>query len=198
VGFGTVTRERSTLIPALIVLLGIGSVSWFAYDGLWRSQPPSSLAYRAGNRAFDDGAYERALQEYQIALQHTPNDEPARRGKALTLMQLGRHAEALHEFDTLLANAPQAPGPLYANRGILHDRLGHYPAAIADYEAALRTDPALAAGPGWLTRFLRLQADPPSTIAARASYLRSELAKPPAQRLLRLPEADAKQRPYQP
>ena len=62
---------------------------------------------------------------------------------------------------------------------------------------ALELDPELAEGPSWLTRFLRNQADAPPTIADRARYLRAELAKPESERVLRVPEHDAQQRPYQ-
>jgi hypothetical protein len=62
---------------------------------------------------------------------------------------------------------------------------------------ALELDPELAEGPHWLTRFLRNQPEAPPTIADRARYLRAELAKPEAERVLRVPQIDAQQRPYQ-
>ena len=67
---------------------------------------------------------------------------------------------------------------------------------MSDYSRALELDPEIASGPHWLTRFLRNQAEAPPTIADRAQYLRAELAKPAAERLLRQPEDDAAQRPY--
>ncbi|MCP4699686.1 MAG: hypothetical protein GY862_22975, partial [Gammaproteobacteria bacterium] len=45
-------------------------------------------------------------------------------------------------------------------------------------------------------RFLRNQAEKPPTIADRARYLRKQQAKPAAERLLRQPDEDKKQRPY--
>lgn len=48
-----------------------------------------------------------------------------------------------------------------------------------------------------LTRFFRLQPEKPPTIADRAQYLREQLAKPPSEQLLRQPELDDKQHPYQ-
>ena len=88
-------------------------------------------------------------------------------------------------------------GGTYANRGILHDRLGSYELAIADYARAMELDPELAEGPHWMTRFLRNQSDAPPTIADRLGYLRAELAKPEDERVLRVLEEDAEQRPYQ-
>jgi hypothetical protein len=61
---------------------------------------------------------------------------------------------------------------------------------------ALELDPEVADGPHWLTRLLRDEPEAPPNIAARAEYLRAELAKPEEQRLLRVPQIDARQRPY--
>jgi len=84
----------------------------------------------------------------------------------------------------------------YADRGILNDRDGRYEAALHDYRKALKLDPELAEGPGWLWRFLRNVPDPPPTIADRADYLEEQLKKPKRERLLRVPELDSKQRMY--
>ena len=85
----------------------------------------------------------------------------------------------------------------YANRGILLDTMGRHEEALADYTTALEIDREAAKGPHWLTRFLRNQPEAPPTIADRAAYLRAELAKPEGERLLRVPELDAQQRPYE-
>jgi len=74
--------------------------------------------------------------------------------------------------------------------------MGRHEEALADYDQALRLDREIASGPHWLTRFLRKQPEAPPTIADRAAYLRAELAKPADERVLRIPEIDAQQRPY--
>jgi tetratricopeptide (TPR) repeat protein len=170
-------------------------LGWSAYDGLIRERAPGDNAYEAANRWFEDGNYEQALKEYDAALSQAPAHIYALRGKARTLMQLGRDAEALKVFDEAIARAPDF-GATYANRGILHDRMGRFRDALADYEHALKLNPELADGPNWLTRFLRNQPDAPPTIADRARYLREQLAKPVSERVLRVPEIDAQQRPY--
>ena len=168
---------------------------WAAYDSFFRDRVPGEQAYHAANKLFEDGDYERALQAYDGALQNQPDDIHALRGRARSLMQLGRSKDALADFNLAIKRQPEFGGT-YASRGILYDRTGEYEKAIADYERALQLDPDVAKGPHWLTRFLRLQPEKPPTVADRARYLRTELAKPESQRMLRQPELDSAQRSY--
>lgn len=184
---------RALVITA--VTLTVLWLGWSLYDAMLRDRLPGEQAWRTANKFFEDGDYAQALREYDAALQANPEFLPALRGRARSLMQLGRDAEALAAFDEAIAREPKM-GVSYANRGILYDRLGRYEAAVADYEQALALDSELAEGPHWLTRFLRLQAEKPPSIADRAAYLRQQLALPESERLLRVPEADAQQRPY--
>ena len=154
-----------------------------------------NLEYRTGNLRLEDGEYEAALREFNSALAIKPEFPGSLLGRGQALMGLGRDEEALDAFNRALEVDPQfAVG--YANRGILLDRMGQYERAIADYRKALGLKPDLAEGPGWLTRFFRLQPQRPPTIADRVDFLQRELAKPPGERLLRVPELDAQQRSY--
>ena len=177
------------------ITLTIAWVGWSIYDSFLKGNMPGDDTYLAANKFFEDGHYEEALKEYDLALQADPNHIHALRGKARTLMQLNRNDEALQVFNEAIAHEPDFAGT-YANRGILYDRMGQYQKAVEDYERALSMDPELSEGPNWLTRFLRLQPEKPPTIADRAQYLKQELAKPESERLLRLPGEDEKQRSY--
>jgi tetratricopeptide (TPR) repeat protein len=187
-----VTRALKAVAVALAALF----VGWAVYDRFFAAVAPGDMAYFAGNQAFADGEYARAEADYRDALAAAPEHLFALRGLAQSLHQEGRYDEALTAYDEAIARAPDF-GATYANRGILLDTIGRHEAALADYTQALELDPKLAEGPHWLTRFLRNQPAPPPTIADRAAYLRAELAKPEAERVLRNPELDAKQRPYQ-
>lgn len=180
-------------ITALV--LAVAWVGWAIYDNFFRQLSPGDRAYHAANKLFEDGAYQRALEQYDLALRSNPDHLHALRGRARSLMQLGRHQVALSEFTRAIELEPEVAAT-YANRGILYDRMGQYEKAIADYEKALQLDSELANGPHWLTRFLRLQPEKPPTIADRARYLREQLAKPESERSLRVPDIDKKQRPY--
>lgn len=177
------------------ITLTIAWVGWSIYDSMYSQRNPGDLPYLEANNLFEDGEYERALAKYDEALAIDANHIDAMRGRARTLMQLGQSPQALNAFNTAISLAPEF-GATYANRGILHDRMGRYEKAIADYDHALRLDPELADGPHWLTRFLRNQPEKPPGIAERAAYLRRELTKPEKERLLRIPERDAEQRSY--
>jgi tetratricopeptide (TPR) repeat protein len=180
----------------IAVALAIACAAWFLYDTLIAARDPALDAQSAADRAFEDGHYERALALYRDRLAVEPGNPYALRGVALSLMQLGRNDEALAAFAAAIAAEPDFAGS-FANRGILHDRMGAHAAAIADYERALALDPEVDDGPGWLTLFLRNQPERPPTIADRLAYLKHELAKPEGERMLRLPEEDQAQRPYQ-
>ncbi len=153
------------------------------------------LHYRSGNLRLEDGLFQEALEEFEAAIKETPNNAEVYLGKALSLKGLGQMESALETINIALDLKPDF-GAAYANRGIIHDFLGKYEEAIQDYRQAIEIDANLADGPGFLTRFLRNQAEQPPTIADRANYLEQELRKPSAERRLRNPEEDAKQRSY--
>ena len=190
---GNESIHRLLVRAALLIGVAVGAV--LLYQTFVIGRPPGDTAYLEGEQFFEDGLYARALERYEITLSLVPDHFHARRAHARTLMQLGRHRDALAAYDALITIRPEF-GPLYANRGILHDRMGSYRLAISDYERALVLDPELAEGPHWLTRFLRNQPKQPPGIMERAAYLRAELAKPESERLLRVPEVDAIQRSY--
>lgn len=176
------------------IVLVLGWIGWSIYDGFVKPRDAESVAAAAAHRAFADGQYQKAHDGYAELLRENPGNLDARRGLARTLLQMERYDEALTQFNQAIEAAPDF-GATYANRGILHDRMGHYERALADYRRAIELDPEVAEGPGWLTRFLRNQPEVP-TVGSRADYLAAELEKPPEERRLRDPEQDAGQRSY--
>ncbi|MCP3672622.1 MAG: tetratricopeptide repeat protein [Gammaproteobacteria bacterium] len=170
-------------------------VSWSIYDGFLEESVPGAHSVQVAAKHLEDGRNEDALREYESQLKDNPKNVYALRGKAQALMQMGKNDLALNVYDDAISRE-QNFGVTYANRGILRDRMGDHEGALADYEMALKLAPETAEGPGLMTRFLRKQPDKPPTIAERASYLQEQLALPESERLLKLPEQDAKQRPY--
>jgi tetratricopeptide (TPR) repeat protein len=192
-----IADDRLTrVLKTVAIVLAVAFVGWAVYEKFVVGSAPGDYAYHAANNLFEDGSYERAAAAYREALAEAPDHLSALRGLAGSLHKMGAYEEALATYDEAIALAPEFGGT-YANRGILLDTMGRHEAALADYTKALQLDPAIADGPNWLTRFRRNQAEMPPTIADRAAYLRAELAKPEAERVLMVPEIDAQQRPYQ-
>jgi tetratricopeptide (TPR) repeat protein len=128
-----------------------------------------------------------------------------REGELADQAAQARYREALNAYDESIGKEQARgidqerrtiQGVAYANRGILKDRMGDSPGALTDYEQAMALEPEVGDGPGFLTRFMRNQAEKPPTVADRARYLRQQLALPPSERLLTLPEKDAEQRSH--
>lgn len=175
--------------------LTIAWIAWSLYDGAFKEKLDGESHYHAANKYFEDGRYDNALNSYRKALAENPQFIHANRGIARTLMLLEQYNDALDVFNEVIEQEPEFSAS-YANRGILHDRMQNYTAAIADYEKAMQLDPEIAEGPSWITRFLRNQAEKPPTILDRMQYLQLEMSKPEDQRVLQLPNKDVKQRPY--
>jgi len=87
-------------------------------------------------------------------------------------MQLGHDREALEAFNEVLIRDPES-AVSFANRGILHDRMGFYPEAIADYDRAIRMEPKLGEGLDWFTRLLQNRKEKPQTLLERLQTLRA-------------------------
>lgn len=177
------------------VALVVAWIGWTIVDTYFVERIPGNTAYQEGEIFFEDGEYQRALEKYDEALEAKPDAPHYVRAKARALMQLERYDKALRWFDQAVELQPFFGGT-YANRGILHDRMGEYERAVEDYEKAIELSEEVAEGPHWLIRFLRNQPEPPPTVADRLAYLKQELAKPEDERLLRVPEVDEKQRTY--
>jgi len=180
---------RTTIFLALLW------AGWTIYESFMKDASPDAQKLAAAFRFMEDGRHQEALDIYQRLVEESPHNLFALRGKAQALMQIGEQHSALRVYDEAIREAPES-GVTYANRGILKDRMGDYRGALEDYDKALELEPEVAEGPGFLTRFMRKQAEKPPTVADRARYLREQLARPESERLLRLPEKDEAQRPY--
>ena len=180
-------------IPYLIGLLAIIGLVFYWRTGV--EKYPGDYNVRKGNYRLEDAQYDEAFKEFTEALQKNPEHVMARLGLATTYMQMGNNTDALQEFNLVIEIQPDLAAA-YANRGILYDRSGQHKKALADYRKALELDPKILEGPGFLWRFMRNIDEKPPTIKDRADYLEAELAKPEAERLLKVPEKDEKQRMY--
>ncbi len=174
-----------------LTLVGLLALA-FQYVTAEREEFPGEMLYREGNYRLEHQEYERALECFKEVQKINPGYYPAKLGEALVYLQTERYRKARSLLDELIKEHPDF-AEAWANRGILNDRQGRYQEAVKDYRKALELKPELAKGPGFFYRLLYNIKEKPSTIADRLKYLEAELAKPPEERLLRVPELDAKQ-----
>ena len=199
------------VLRRFILYMGILTVGGFSFWMGWRYLTPSQpgdFETRHGGQLLSDGQYEEAIERFDAALEVNPDHRGALQGRATAYLQLERYGEAEGEFtyliefleNTLEPDDPTGRGVLfsaYANRANIKDRQARYEEALADYIEAIEIDPELADGPGVIDHILYYDRKP-SSVLARANYLYEQLQLPEEERLLRVPEIDAKQRLYQP
>ncbi|MFA7240905.1 MAG: tetratricopeptide repeat protein [Sulfuricellaceae bacterium] len=95
-------------------------------------------AYQESNRL------DEALIAYDRVLAFHAHHFGAHYGKALVLLNRGRHQEAMPHHDAAIRSAPRNFWA-WVNRGISKAATGQYAAAIADYDRALSLNPNLPA-----------------------------------------------------
>lgn len=81
-----------------------------------------------------------ALKDYSRAVELDPADVDARRGKAWTLLSLGKMDEAMAEADWLAQPTSPVRGEGFRLRAYINKKLGLGDQALLDYEEAFRND----------------------------------------------------------
>lgn len=175
-----------------------GGALWLGYEGYrhFAGMGPGDIAFVDGNNLFKDQQYERAADYYKSSLEENPQHFGSMLALANSYVQLGRYDDALTAVQRAIKMRPEFGGA-YAIRGIIYDHLGRYELAMADYEKSLKMEPAVSKGMHWLDRLLYNVQERPPTVADRLAYLQHQMTLPESQRVLRDPEEDAKQRPYE-
>lgn len=199
------------VLRRFIIIMAAATFAMFTLWAVLREalvSPPGDYEVRQGDILLTDGKFDEAIERFEAALAVSPAHRGAMIGRAIALMQSDRFDEAEAAFTAtiaflsahLAADDPTGRAVLaaaHANRGILYDRIGRHEAALADYRQSLSIDAGALDGPGLFHKIVYGEAQP-STIAKRAAYLDSQLALPPEERLLRVPEIDDRQRMHKP
>ena len=168
---------KTNTVYKVIRYIGVGliftSLTWALYKGAEPEIHPGGPAFSRAVGFYTDGKYDDALQNYETSIREHPEFVHAKRGRARTLMQLGRDREALEAFNEVLEQ-DSGSAVSFANRGILQDRMGFDPQAIADYDKAISMDPHLGEGMDWFTRLLQDRKEKPQTLTERLQTLRNQ------------------------
>jgi tetratricopeptide (TPR) repeat protein len=192
----------------LMALLTVGAfVFWDVLEG-YVSRAPGDFHTEMGSQRLEDGHYDEAIENFNKALEEAPNHRGALMGRALVFIQTERYDDAIAELDSLIRFLEETLEPddrtgrgvlaaAYANRGIVYDRLEQYEKALENYVQALNTDGETVEGPGVVHKIL-YGSDRVSSVRDRAIYIYEQLQLPEEERVLRIPELDAKQRMHKP
>ena len=96
---------------------------------------------RRGNRAYDEGRKEAAIEEYSNAIQTDPNTATAYHNRGVAYNDLGQHEKAIEDYNKAIDLDPN-DATAYNNRGNAYDSLGQHEKAIDDYNKAIELDPS--------------------------------------------------------
>ena len=88
------------------------------------------------------GDLDKAISDYDAALDRDPNEPEAYLNKGFALLHLSESGEqAKPLFDSALAKKTRRPELAYYGRGVAHELAGQVRAAYQDYRQASRIDP---------------------------------------------------------
>ncbi|AZO76504.1 MULTISPECIES: tetratricopeptide repeat protein [unclassified Bosea (in: a-proteobacteria)] len=104
-----------------------------------------------------ENALNDALRDFDAALKAVPNHLAALRGRAHTLSELGRHAEAATLIERAMVLGGRAT--LLADRALLRERAGNVAGARADLDGAIALDPSNSWARGARGRFLQVESE---------------------------------------
>ena len=117
---------------------------------------------------------EKALKDFNRAIEIDPSQANAYVGRANTLLTMGRFEESLPDYNRAIEIDPELANA-YANRGSVHSHLGHYEQAIADYEKALELDPKIDDAPGFIKRLFSNEPNTDKGIRKHLEYLKTKV-----------------------
>lgn len=110
-----------------------------------------------------ENALNEALRDFDAALKAVPNHLAALRGRAHTLSELGRHAEAAALIERAMVLGGRAT--LLADRALLRERAGNVAGARADLDGAIALDPSNSWARGTRGRFLQVEGEHEAALA---------------------------------
>lgn len=104
---------------------------------------PGLVSFRVGIYFYDQGDYERALQEFTITTEGLPNWGIGFAARGDTYAALGQYALAIADYDRAISLYPDYVSALYT-RGRAYQALGNLERAAADYTNAISQMPTYA------------------------------------------------------
>jgi lipoprotein NlpI len=146
---------RAARIAAVVTLLFSAPVSGQARDENWKQCSPDdvspALRIRACTAIIQSGRetprnlaiafYNRAIADYDRAIQLHPSDAQAFNNRGVAYRAKGENERAIADYDEAIRLNPSFATASY-NRGIVYRTKGDNDRAIADYDQAIRLNPS--------------------------------------------------------
>lgn len=98
---------------------------------------------RQGDRYYDLGQYEKAVESYSAAIDMQPNTAYFYNDRGCAYSNLKEYSKAISDFDKAIKLNPKFV-EAYSNRGDAYESLGEYDKAIAEYGKAIEVKPQFA------------------------------------------------------
>ena len=132
-------RIISVLLLAVGLLHIIGCAKTSTHQSSYTSFTVEDY-YNNGLKAMERGSYYKAILEFDVAINLTPDDIRAYFSRGLAKINVGYTSTAISDFDAAIIHSPDDAN-VYFYRGILKALLGQYTSAIMDYNIAIKLNP---------------------------------------------------------
>jgi len=93
-----------------------------------------------GRALLGQGQHQRAIAEFDRAIELDPDQVEAYASRGFAHIQLGQFERGIADYDQAIELAPDNP-TLYNDRGFAYSEVGDYERAILDYDRAIELDP---------------------------------------------------------
>ena len=117
---------------------------------------------------------EKALNDFNRAVEIDPQEAGGYLGRGNALNILGQYNDALVEYDRAISLDPKLANA-YANRAIAYSYLKEYEKAIADYEKCLQLDPKIDNPPTIWKRLFSNDPNQERGIRKHLEYLKEQV-----------------------
>ena len=154
------------LISVLIIILFMVTITGC---GLGVSKYDDAIMDGASH--LNTGKPEKALEDFNRAINIKPQVAAGYLGRANTLQVLGRYEESIEDYNKALEIKSDLANA-YINRGSAYSHLGEYEKAIADYEKGLELDPEIDDKPGFIDRLFSNEPNTDKGIRKHLEYLK--------------------------